>query len=141
MGRGLRGTAEWLLEPSTTDGPAGMQILGVLALLLGAEYGFAAITTDTTLGTVRYIFLGGWLLAAGWGVVTGRPIGLAGGFLAWSFQITSGFFGLLESGTVTDHVDLLLASGTAAGLWIAGVWVLYRNRDFFLEHTAPEPKD
>ncbi|ELZ02270.1 hypothetical protein C482_05311 [Natrialba chahannaoensis JCM 10990] len=60
-----------------------------------------------------------------------------GGFLAWSFHIIVGFLGVLESGPVKDEGNLPLGLVAAIALWMVGLWVLYRNREFFLEHAAP----
>ncbi|WP_226004794.1 hypothetical protein [Natrinema salinisoli] len=141
MGRDLRGIAEWLLEPSVDEAPLGVGILGWLVLFNGIRIVVRGSSGETSLGIWPSVVFGGCLVALAVSIVTGRPIGLGGGVLAWSVHITAGFFGVLESGTVEDDVDLLLGIVAATTLWATGVWILYGNMDFFLEHTAPESKD
>ncbi|MDF9747347.1 hypothetical protein [Natrinema salsiterrestre] len=138
MGRDLRGIAEWLLEPSTGEAPLGVGLLGWLVLFNGIRIIVRGSSGETVPGMWPAIAVGGCLVTLAVVIVTGRPIGLASGVLAWSFHITLGFFGVLESGTVEDDVDLLLGIVAATTLWVTGLWILYRNADFFL---AADPSD
>jgi hypothetical protein len=141
MGRDLRGIAEWLLEPSADEAPLGVGLLGWLVLFNGIRVIVRASSGEIGLGMWLSIAVGGCLIGLAVLIGTGRPIGLAGGVLAWSFHITVGFFGVLESGTVEDDGDLLLGIVAATTLWITGLWILYRNRAFFFEPAATESED
>ncbi|WP_222915597.1 hypothetical protein [Natrinema sp. SYSU A 869] len=138
MERDGRATAKWLLEPTDDGAPLRVGILGWLVLINGIRIGIQCISGETSLGMWPSIVFGGCTVAIGWAIITGRPIGLAGGFLAWSVHIISGFLGILNSGTVEDDVDLLLGIGAATTLWLTGLWILYRRSDFFLEHAATD---
>ncbi|WP_226482159.1 hypothetical protein [Natrinema amylolyticum] len=138
MERDGRATAKWLLEPAANGAPLSVGILGWIVLINGIRIGIRGSSGETAFGIWPSIVLGGGTVALGWTIITGRPIGLAGGFLAWSVHITSGFFGVLNAGTVEGDVDLLLGIVAAATLWLTGLWILYRNRDFFLEHVATD---
>ncbi|QSW86356.1 hypothetical protein [Natrinema longum] len=141
MSRTIPTTGRWGLEPNANEAPLSVGILGWIVLIDGLRIGIHGISGETTLGMWPAIVFGGCTVAIGWTIITGRPIGLAGGFLAWSFHITVGFFRVLNSGTVEDDVDLLLGIMTATTLWLVGLWFLYRHRAFFLEHAAPDCDD
>ncbi|AGB29988.1 hypothetical protein C488_18990 [Natrinema pellirubrum DSM 15624] len=136
MERDGRATAKWLLEPTADGAPLSVGILGWLVLINGMRIGSQGIVSPLENGPA--IVVGVCTIGIGWTILTGRPIGLAGGFLGWSLHITLGFFGVLNAGTVEDDVDLLLGIVAAATLWLTGLWILYRHRGFFLEHVATD---
>ncbi|WP_229504741.1 hypothetical protein [Natrinema versiforme] len=118
--------------------PLSVGILGWLILLNGIRIAIRGSSGAPSLGTWPSIVVGGCTVALGWTIITGRPIGLAGGFLTWSYHVIAGFFGVLNAGTVEDNTDLLLGIVTATTLWLTGLWILYKHREFFLEHVATE---
>ncbi|AFO55762.1 MULTISPECIES: hypothetical protein [unclassified Natrinema] len=125
-----------MLEPNTNDTPFSVGILGWLVLLNGLRIGSQGIVSPLENGPA--IVVGVCTVGIGWTLITGRPVGLAGGFLGWSFHITAGGVEILDSGTVQDDGDLLLGVMTAITLWLVGLWVLYKHRAFFLEHAAAD---
>ncbi|ELY78774.1 hypothetical protein [Natrinema pallidum] len=131
-------TRSGLLEPNTNTAPLSVGILGWLVLINGIRIGSQSISGDNLLGIWPAIVVGVCAIGLGWTLITGRPIGLAGGVLGWSLHITLGFFEVLDSGTVQDDVDLLLSVVAAATLWLTGLWILYKHRAFFLEHAAAD---
>lgn len=128
----------WLLKPNENETPLSVGILGWIVLLNGIRISIQGISGETAIGMWPSITVGGCLVAIAWTVITGRPIGLAGGFLSWSSHLLLGFFGILESGTLEDEVDFLLGIMVVTILWVIGIGILYRNRDFFLKHAATE---
>ncbi len=111
---------------------------GWLILINGIRNGIQAISGENPLEIWPAIVFSVCTVGIGWTIITGRPIGLAGGFLGWSFHITGGFLGILDSGTVQGNDDLLLSAVAATTLWLTGLWILYKHRAFFLEHAAAD---
>ncbi|MFA9502836.1 hypothetical protein ACERIM_08625 [Natrinema sp. H-ect1] len=138
MERDRRATGNWLLEPTADGAPLGVGILGWLVLINGIQIGIQGISEDTPLGLWPAIVVGACTVGIGWTIITGRPIGLAGGVLAWSGHILSGFFGILGARTLESDVDLLLGVVAAVALWLTGLWILYRHKGFFLDHVATD---
>ncbi|RZH68861.1 hypothetical protein [Natrinema altunense] len=131
-------TRSGLLEPNTNETPLSVGILGWLILINGIRNGIQAISGENPLEIWPAIVFSVCTVGIGWTIITGRPIGLAGGFLGWSFHITGGFLGILDSGTVQGNDDLLLSAVAATTLWLTGLWILYKHRAFFLEHAAAD---
>lgn len=127
-----------ILEPNTNTAPLSVGILGWLVLINGVRIGIQGINGDDLLGIWPAIVFSACTVVIGWTIITGRPIGLAGGFLAWSGHIISGFFGILATRTLENDVDLLLGVVAAVTLWLTGLWILYRHRGFFLDHAATD---
>ncbi|ELZ15875.1 hypothetical protein C478_04034 [Natrinema thermotolerans DSM 11552] len=138
MERDGRATAKWLLEPTADGAPLSVEILGWLIFVNGLRIGIGGISGETSRWTWPVIVVGGCTAAIGWTIITGRPIGLAGGVLAWSGHILSGFFGILGARTLESDVDLLLGVVAAVALWLTGLWILYRHKGFFLDHVATD---
>ncbi|OAQ53064.1 hypothetical protein HTG_09540 [Natrinema mahii] len=138
MERDGRATAKWLLEPTADGTPFSVGILGWLILINGMRNGIQAISGENPLEIRPAIVISVCTVGIGWTIITGRPIGLAGGVLGWSLHITGGFLGILDSGTVQGDDDLLLSAVAATTLCLTGLWILYKHRGFFLEHAATD---
>lgn len=129
---------KWFLKSEGNKAPLSVGFLGWLVLLNGIRIAIRGSTAETSGSVWLSIGGGGLIVCIGWLILTGRPIGLAGGFLGWSFHITGGFLGILDSGTVQGDDDLLLSAVAATTLWLTGLWILYKHRAFFLEHAATD---